>query len=80
MKIGRFIDRAQTGSALRATHRMTQNLLASLLGAIFLCARDFKIQYANTLAHHYFRRRGSVLVREAAVRNASRSVRPRRNN
>ena len=62
MKIGQFIDRARAGSALRATHRMTQNLLASLPGAIFLCARDFKIQYANTLAHHYFAVGGASLV------------------
>lgn len=54
MKIGQFIDRAQAGSALRATHRMTQSVLASLPGAIFLCGRDWRIQYANTLAHHYF--------------------------
>ncbi|MCW5797868.1 MAG: PAS domain S-box protein [Nitrospira sp.] len=62
MKIGQFIDRAQTGTALRATHRMTQNLLASLPGAIFLCSRDLRIQYANTLAHHYFADAGASLL------------------
>jgi PAS domain S-box-containing protein len=62
MKIGQFIDRAQAGSALRATHQMTQNLLASLPGAILLCGRDLQVQYANTLAHRYFSRTGESLV------------------
>ena len=62
MKIGQFIDRAQAGTALRATHRMTQNLLASLPGAIFLCGRDLQIQYANNLAHQYFAVAGAPLL------------------
>ncbi|GAB1722436.1 MAG: PAS domain S-box protein [Nitrospira sp. CR1.1] len=62
MKIGQFLDRAQAGTALRATNRMTQNLLASLPGAIFLCGRDWQIQYANSLAHHYFALSGASLV------------------
>lgn len=62
MKIGQFIDRAQASAALRATHRMTQDLLASLPGAIFLCGRDLRIQYANTLAHHYFAGEGGPLL------------------
>ena len=62
MKIGQFIDRARADTALRATHRMTQNVLASLPGAIFLCSRDWQIQYANTLAHHYFAVGGASLV------------------
>ena len=62
MKIGQFIDRAQAGSALRAAHQMTQNLLAGLPGAIFLCGRDLHIQYANSLAHRYFSRNGESLV------------------
>ncbi len=62
MKIGQFIDRARADTALRATHRMTQNVLASLPGAIFLCGRDWHIQYANTLAHHYFAVGGASLV------------------
>ncbi len=62
MKIGQFIDRAQAGQALRATHEMTQSLLASLPGAIFLCGRDLHIQYANNLAHHYFAQAGESLI------------------
>lgn len=62
MKIGQFIDRQQAGAALRSTHQMTQNLLASLPGAILLCGRDLHIQYANTLAHRYFSRTGESLV------------------
>ncbi len=62
MKIGQFIDRAQAGAALRATHRMTQNLLASLPGAVFLCGRDLQVHYANTLAHRYFSRTEDSLV------------------
>lgn len=62
MKVGQFIDRAQAGQALRAAHDMTQNLLAGLPGAIFLCGRDLHIQYANTLAHQYFGRPGDLLI------------------
>ncbi|MBS0171791.1 MAG: PAS domain S-box protein [Nitrospira sp.] len=62
MKIGQFIDRAQAGAALRATHQMTQDLLASLPGAVFLCGRDLDVQYANTLAHRYFSPTGESLV------------------
>lgn len=62
MKIGQFIDRTHAGEALRATHQMTQNVLASLPGAIFLCGRDLQIRYANTLAHHYFAPTGESLI------------------
>ncbi|WHZ17553.1 MAG: Circadian input kinase A [Nitrospira sp.] len=62
MKIGQFIDRARAGQALRATHDMTQNLLAGLPGAIFLCGRDLHIQYANNLAHRYFGQPGASLI------------------
>lgn len=62
MKVGQFIDRAQAGQALRAAHDMTQNLLAGLPGAMFLCGGDLHIQYANNLAHHYFGRAGDSLI------------------
>ena len=62
MKIGQFIDRTRAGEALRATHAMTQSLLASLPGAIFLCGRSLRVQYANTLAHQYFAPPGESLI------------------
>ena len=62
MKIGQFIDRARSGEALRATHHLTQNLLASLPGAILLCGRDLRIQYGNTLAHQYFAHADESLI------------------
>ncbi|MCS6317461.1 MAG: PAS domain-containing protein [Nitrospira sp.] len=62
MKIGQFIDRTRAGEALRATHTMTQSLLASLPGAIFLCGRRLHVQYANTLAHQYFAPPGESLI------------------
>jgi len=62
MKIGQFVDRARAGQALRATHEMTQSLLASLPGAILLCGHDLQIQYANNLAHQYFAQAGESLI------------------
>ncbi len=62
MKIGQFIDRARAGEALRASHHMTQSLLASLPGAILLCGHDLQIHYANTVAHHYFAPIGESLI------------------
>ena len=62
MKIGQFIERAQAGQALRASHDMTQKLLASLPGAILLCGRDLSVQYGNELAHRYFAPIGTSLI------------------
>ncbi len=62
MKIGQFMERAQAGQALRASHDMTQSLLASLPGAIFLCGRDLRVQYANDLAHQCFASSGTSLT------------------
>lgn len=62
MKIGQFMDRARAGQALRATHHMTQGLLASLPGAILLCGWDLRIHYANTLAQQYFSLPGESLI------------------
>ena len=62
MKIGQFIDRTRAGEALRATHAMTQSLLACLPGAIFLCGRSLRVQYANSLAHQYFAPPGESLI------------------
>ncbi|MBI4000654.1 MAG: PAS domain S-box protein, partial [Nitrospira defluvii] len=62
MKIGQFMERAHAGQALRASHDMTQSLLASLPGAILLCGRDLRVEYANDLAHHYFSQAGESLT------------------
>jgi PAS domain S-box-containing protein len=62
MKIGQFMERAQAGQALRASHDMTQSLLTSLPGAILLCGRDLRVQYANDLAQHYFAPDGTSLI------------------
>ncbi|HRB15558.1 MAG TPA: PAS domain S-box protein [Nitrospira sp.] len=62
MKIGQFIDRTGAAQALRAAHHMTQSLLASLPGAIFLCGSDWHVQYANALAHQYFAPPGESLI------------------
>ncbi|MDP9132282.1 MAG: ATP-binding protein, partial [Nitrospirota bacterium] len=62
MKIGQFMERARAGQTLRAAHEMTQSLLAGLPGAILLCGRDLRVQYANTLAHRYFAPAGDSLI------------------
>lgn len=62
MKIGQFMERAQAGEALRASHDMTQSLLAGLPGAILLCGSDLRVLYANDLAHHYFAPTGTSLI------------------
>lgn len=62
MKIGQFMERAHAGQALRASHDMTHSLLTSLPGAILLCGRDLRVQYANDLAHHYFAPDGTSLI------------------
>ncbi|HVG02601.1 MAG TPA: PAS domain S-box protein, partial [Nitrospira sp.] len=62
MKIGQFMERAKAGQALRASHDITQNLLAGLPGAILLCGNDLCVQYANDLAHRYFAPIGTSLI------------------
>ena len=62
MKIGQFMERAQAGQALRASHDMTQHLLASLPGAVLLCGSDLRVQYGNDLAHRYFAPIGTALI------------------
>ena len=62
MKIGQFMERTKAGQALRASHHTTQNLLASLPGAILLCGADLRVQYANDQAHRYFAPSGTSLI------------------
>jgi PAS domain S-box-containing protein len=62
MKLGQFLNRARAAQALRTSHEMTQQLLASLPGAILLCDRTQRIHYANALAHQYFNVAGRALV------------------
>lgn len=62
MKIGQFMERTHAGQALRASHDMTRSLLASLPGAILLCGRDLRVEYANDLAHCYFAPNGTSLL------------------
>ena len=62
MKIGQFMERAHAAQALLASHDMTHSLLASLPGAVLLCGRDLRVEYANDLAHRYFAPDGSSLL------------------
>ncbi len=62
MKIGQFMERAHARQALLASHDMTHSLLASLPGAVLLCGRDLRVEYANALAHRYFAADGSSLL------------------
>ena len=54
MKIGQFMDREAAARALRLAHEETQQILASLPGAIFLCGDGQVVRYANELALMYF--------------------------
>lgn len=62
MKMAQFIDRQQADEALRRAYEETENILASLPGAILICNRQQDILYANGLAHQIFGQEGTPLV------------------